>query len=244
MPREQLARILFGYEIPEEHEIVSVGYFELANGGTLYLSELSLLPIELQNLLLAAIENESFFRVGGRSPIYSDVRIIASTSNDIMSDVEGHRFRSELFYRLNSHNLFLPPLRDRKQDIAIMAEYFIKLYCNKIGVQVKRLSPDAKKLLRQLPWHGNIRELENTMETIVLLTPSVIIEREQILEYIRDPSTENIPLTYKRTSNKVTKTELQRTLQSCYYNKQLTAEKLGISRRTLYRYLEKFESEK
>lgn len=245
LPREQTARELFGYESPEQHEIQHIGLFELAHNGTIYLNEINLLPLDLQALLFNVIENKIFTRVGGFSQVYSDVRIIASTNTDLIHSIEKHKFRTDLYYRLNTLHLFLPPLRDRHQDIPLLADFFIKSLCSKMNLETKQLSPEAKKTLQKIPWHGNIRELQSIIETVTLLTPATIIEPEHIFEYISNPNTfDDISAYSSSNKGKITKDELIRTLQSCHYNKKLTAQKLGISRRTLYRYMEKFNIEK
>lgn len=142
------------------------GLFEVADKGTLFLDEIGDMPLSLQAKLLRVLENSTFRRVGGTSDIKVDVRIIAATNKNLKEQIESGRFREDLFYRLNVIPIHLPPLRERREDIPLLIDYFIKKY-SKVP---KKVSPSAMKLLINCPWKGNIRELENAIERIVLMT--------------------------------------------------------------------------
>lgn len=142
------------------------GLFEVADKGTLFLDEIGDMPLSLQAKLLRVIENSTFRRVGGTSDIKVDVRIIAATNKNLKEQIESGRFREDLFYRLNVIPIHLPPLRERREDIPLLIDYFIKKYSK----TPKKVSPSAMKLLINCPWKGNIRELENAIERIVLMT--------------------------------------------------------------------------
>jgi two-component system response regulator PilR (NtrC family) len=142
------------------------GLFEIANGGTLFLDEIVEMPVNLQAKLLRVLQNGTFRRVGGTTDVTVDVRIVAATNKNPMEEVSAGRFREDLYYRLNVVPLHIPPLRERTEDIPLLVDHFIK----KFSSTPRRLSPDAMKLLIHYPWKGNVRELENIIERVLLLT--------------------------------------------------------------------------
>lgn len=142
------------------------GLFEVADKGTLFLDEIGDMPLSLQAKLLRVLENGTFRRVGGTTDIRVDVRIIAATNKNLQEEIEAGRFREDLFYRLNVIPIHIPPLRERKEDIPLLVDHFIK----KFSKSPKKISPQAMKILMDCPWKGNIRELENVMERIILMT--------------------------------------------------------------------------
>ncbi len=142
------------------------GLFEVADKGTLFLDEIGEMPANLQAKLLRVLENGVFRRVGGTSDIKVDVRIIAATNKNLTEEISSHRFREDLFYRLNVIHLHIPPLRERKEDIPLLIEHFIKKFVS----TEKRISPGAMSLLMNYTWKGNVRELENVLERILLMS--------------------------------------------------------------------------
>lgn len=142
------------------------GLFEVADRGTLFLDEIGDMPLSLQAKLLRVIENSTFRRLGGTTDIKVDVRLIAATNKNLNEEIKSGRFREDLFYRLNVIPVHLPPLRERREDIPLLIEYFIKKYSK----TPKKVSPEAMKVLINSPWKGNIRELENVIERLVLMT--------------------------------------------------------------------------
>lgn len=142
------------------------GLFEIADRGTLFLDEIGDMPLSLQAKLLRVIENSTFRRLGGTTDIKVDVRLIAATNKNLKEEIKSGRFREDLFYRLNVIPVHLPPLRERREDIPLLIEYFIKKYSK----TPKKVSPEAMKVLINSPWKGNIRELENVIERLVLMT--------------------------------------------------------------------------
>lgn len=142
------------------------GLFEIADGGTMFLDEIAEMPASLQAKLLRVLENGTFRRVGGTGDIKVDVRIVSATNKNLSEEIEAHRFREDLFYRLNVIPLHIPPLRERKEDIPLLVEHFI----SKFSKTPRRISPDALKVLIHYPWRGNIRELENLIERLLLIT--------------------------------------------------------------------------
>ncbi len=146
-----------------------IGKFEQANSGTIFLDEIGELPIELQVKLLRVLQEKEIERVGGRETIKTDVRIVTATNRDLEKEISEGRFRMDLYYRLNVFPITLPPLRDRREDIPLLAAYFVQHFARKINKPVKDISADSMKKLLEHHWPGNIRELENLVERSVLL---------------------------------------------------------------------------
>jgi two-component system response regulator PilR (NtrC family) len=147
------------------------GLFEIADSGSLFLDEIGEMPINLQSKLLRVLENGTFRRVGGTTDIRVDVRVISATNKDIKEEIASGRFREDLYYRLNVVPIHIPSLRERREDIPLLVEHFLK----KISNQTKRVTPEAMRILIEYPWKGNVRELENVIERVALLT-----EKEEI----------------------------------------------------------------
>jgi len=171
IPRDLIASELFGHEKGAFTGALQrrLGRFELAEGGTLFLDEIGELPAETQVALLRVLQEREFQRVGGNQTIRADVRVIAATHRDLPSAIEAGTFRSDLFYRINVFPLEVPPLRERKEDIRLLAEYFIDRYSSKAGKTIKRIGMKSLELLQSYPWPGNIRELQNVVERSVIL---------------------------------------------------------------------------
>ena len=146
-----------------------VGWFEQANGGTIFLDEVNDLPLPVQNKLLRVLQEREIVRLGGRTPIPVDLRIVAATTVDLETLVQEKRFRKDLYYRLNVVNLNVLTLKERPGDIVPLARYFIHTYSKRLGHARSTLTPEAERLLTQAPWHGNVRELENVMHRTLLL---------------------------------------------------------------------------
>jgi len=172
LPSELIESELFGHEKGTFTGANSqkMGKFEYANGGTLFLDEIGELPINLQPKILRAIESNEIERLGGNKSIKIDVRIIAATNRDLESEIKKGNFRKDLFYRLNIYPVTLPPLRQRKDDIEMLLDHFIKKFNKKIGRNVKGIAPKAYEKLMSYDWPGNIRELENIIERAVILS--------------------------------------------------------------------------
>lgn len=157
-----------------------IGKFEMAHNGTLFLDEVGELPLELQAKLLRVLQEKEIERIGGKSPIRIDVRIIAATNRDLKKEVEAGRFRKDLYYRLDVFPIVLPPLRERKEEIPELADYFIQRYAQKAGKSNMRLADDVKKEMMAWHWPGNVRELEHLIERSVLMTRGSVIEQSFI----------------------------------------------------------------
>src|ERR1700756_943495 len=176
IPRELIASELFGHEKGAFTGATQqrLGRFELANGGTLFLDEVGELPSETQIALLRVLQEHEFERVGGTRRIRADVRVIAATNRDLQTAIISGSFRSDLFYRLNVFPIEIPSLRERREDIPMLVEYFIDRYARKARKQIKRINKKTLELLQSYAWPGNIRELQNVIERSVILCETEI----------------------------------------------------------------------
>ncbi|RLE07339.1 MAG: sigma-54-dependent Fis family transcriptional regulator [Candidatus Aminicenantes bacterium] len=168
-----------------------IGKFEVANGGTIFLDEIADLSLEAQAKVLRVIQEREFERVGGTESIKVDVRLIAATNQDLKKKVEKGEFREDLYYRINVFPLHLPPLRERKEDIILLAEFFMKRFKNELGRPEAYLTEEAKRILLQQKWPGNVRELENAIERAMILSPNGLIDKNQ-LSFLSSDKEENI----------------------------------------------------
>lgn len=214
------------------------GKFELANGGTLFLDEIGNLSYALQAKLLTALQRRSVVRVGGSKEIPINVRLICATNKDLTKMVAEHEFREDLLYRINTIHLHLPPLRERKGDIADLARIFLDSYATKYNRQGMTLSDDAAKQIEQMPWHGNIRELQHTIERAVILTEGNEIKK------LTDP-TPDTPSPERggavpQTLEDMEKEAIAKAIRDNNGNLSLVAQQLGVARQTLYNKIKKY----
>jgi PAS domain S-box-containing protein len=171
IPRDLVASELFGHEKGAFTGAMQrrLGRFELAEGGTIFLDEMGELPIETQVALLRVLQEKEFERIGGNHSIRADVRVIAATNRDLPAAIAAGIFRSDLFYRINVFPIEIPPLRERKEDIRLLVEYFIDRYSSKAGKKIQRIDKKSLDQLQSYPWPGNIRELQNVIERSVIV---------------------------------------------------------------------------
>ncbi len=176
IPRDLIASELFGHEKGAFTGATQQrpGRFELANGGTIFLDEVGELPVETQIALLRVLQEHEFERVGGSRRIRADVRVIAATNRDLQAAISAGSFRSDLFYRLNVFPIEIPSLRERREDIPLLVEYFIDRYARKAGKNIKRVNKKTLELFQLYPWPGNIRELQNVIERSMILCETEI----------------------------------------------------------------------
>jgi len=181
IPRDLIASELFGHEKGAFTGATQqrLGRFELANGGTLFLDEVGELPAETQIALLRVLQEHEFERVGGNRRIHADVRVITATNRDLQAAISAGSFRSDLFYRLNVFPIEIPSLRERREDIPLLVEYFIDRYARKAGKNIKRINKKTLELLQLYPWPGNIRELQNVIERSVILCETEIFSIDE-----------------------------------------------------------------
>jgi len=189
IPEGLLESELFGHEKGAFTGAINPrkGRFELANGGTILLDEVGDLPINLQPKILRVLQEKEFERVGGEKTIKVDVRLIAATSRNLEELVSKGKFREDLFYRLNVVPLFMPPLRDRKEDIPLLTDFFLERY-NKENSKEISISPESVKILMDYSWPGNVRELENTIERLVVMSAGTVIKPQELPVNLKLPS--------------------------------------------------------
>ena len=217
------------------------GLFEEADGGTLFIDELSNLNLSLQTKLLRFLQDHEIKRVGGTENIKVDVRVIAATNQPLEPLIKKGTFREDLFYRLNVVSITLPPLRERKEDIPLLANHFLQKFSGEHHKAISHISPEAMEILMRYDWPGNVRELENTIERAMILSPHPIILPEDLPQKIlgSEPAGTS-PYSEKSLSLKeVEKRHILKVLQETHGNKKKAAEILGIDRTTLYRILDK-----
>jgi two-component system nitrogen regulation response regulator GlnG len=191
IPKELLESELFGHEkgaFTGAH-VQRKGRFEQANGGTLFLDEIGDMPIELQTRLLRVLSDGEFFRVGGHSAVKVDVRIIAATHQNLEKLVERGDFREDLFHRLNVIRIHIPALRERREDIPALVAYFLNKAAKELNMATKSVSPDVDMYLSQMPWPGNVRQLENTCRWLTVMSPGQVVQMDDLpIELSADPT--------------------------------------------------------
>jgi DNA-binding NtrC family response regulator len=231
------------------------GKFEIAHQGSLFLDEIGELPLSVQAKLLRVLQDGSFTRVGGIENIGVDVRLIAATNADLEKAIATKKIRDDLYYRLNVVPIFIPPLRDRREDIGPLIEHFIKKYANKNGRNIKGDSKKARNALLTYSWPGNVRELENAIENAVIMSESEYIQLEDLPGYLQIPITingtnnssifklyeENINLPFKDQISYFGKEIIKHALEDSNGNKTHTAKKLGFSIRTLRNKIQQYK---
>ena len=221
------------------------GRFELANGGTLFLDEIGEVTPGLQVKLLRVLQDGKFERLGGTRTIDTDVRIIAATNKDLQREIAEHRFREDLFYRLNVVDIHLPPLRERTDDIPLLAMYFLKIYAEKNKKDIDGFSQDAMHWLISYGWPGNVRELENAVERAVIFTNTRIVPLSVLPNVLPAFSESPHALTFKIGMHwhDLERRAIEIALAHTRGDKPLAARLLGIATRTIYRHLEEHEQE-
>jgi len=240
IPENLLESELFGHErgaftgALERH----IGKFELASGGTLFLDEVSSLPMMMQGKLLRSIQERSIERVGGEKQIKVDLRLIAATNSDLKKAVEDGSFREDLYYRLNVIPVSVPPLKEREGDIEELCLHFIKKFNRVFKKNIKGLSPKALQLLKSHDWPGNIRELENLMERLVVLGKGPLIEERALpFEISKDTTSMSLGqmenLSFKEAMSRFESELIEKAIRQSGGKKTLAAQKLGIHRNTL-----------
>ncbi|WFD10570.1 sigma-54 interaction domain-containing protein [Tepidibacter hydrothermalis] len=232
---------LFGYEggsFTGSKKEGNPGKFELANGGTIFLDEIGDMPLEVQTSLLRVIQSKEVYRVGGKHPKKIDVRIIAATHRNLEDMVLENSFRLDLYYRLNVLNIYIPPLRERKEDIEALVECFIKEFNKKLNKKVKGLNKDSQNLLNCYEWPGNVRELSNVLERGMNLCQEDYIQNKHFPEKIFS-STDMKKNDYESSIRNNEKEFIIKILEKNNGNIKKSAEELGFSRSKIYRKLKK-----
>lgn len=216
------------------------GRFEIASGGTLFLDEIGNLPLPLQPKLLSAIENHEVMRVGSNKPIGIDIRLICATNEPLKEMVQNQKFRQDLLYRINTIEIQLPPLRERTEDIPLLADHFLNEYATKYNKHIKTLTDPALNKLKKYPWPGNVRELEHSIERAVIMTDHTILQPEDfLLTAMGDKEPTMIFDDYNL--EEVEKTVIRKALDKHNSNISKSADELGLSRASLYRRMDKYD---
>lgn len=210
-----------------------IGRFELAHKGTLLLDEISEIPLSVQAKLLRVVQEQEFERVGGVKPLKVDVRLISTSNRTMKEMIEQKLFREDLYFRLNVVPIQLPPLRERKEDILSLAEYFLDRFSEENQKRKKQLSQSAQKRLLEYPWPGNIRELANTIERAVVMNSGDLIEADHLRLDPSSPALLSVPVAKETTLADLEKNHILETLTACNHNRTRAAKSLGISVRTL-----------
>jgi two-component system response regulator HydG len=241
LPDTLLEAELFGYEKGAFTGAVALrkGRFEVANHGTLFLDEVGEMSLTTQVKLLRVLQEGTFERLGGNEPIHTDVRIIAATNANLADRVSDGLFREDLYYRLNVINLELPPLRQRGEDVILLANHFLKIYNEKNSKDIKGFSRGTLDALTRYSWPGNVRELQNCIERSVVLSKGDFVEQDVLPKAVLagkqrfDAVTIPIGTTLKQAEMAL----MTATLESVDGDKETAANLLGIAARTIYRKL-------
>ncbi|MCC8145406.1 MAG: sigma-54 dependent transcriptional regulator [Bacteroidales bacterium] len=232
---------LFGYEKGAftDAKKDKAGRMEIASGGTLFLDEIGNLSLPMQAKLLTAIEKKVITRLGSNKTIPIDIRIITATNNDIYESVDNGTFRQDLLYRINTIEIHIPPLRERGEDVVILAEHFLKKFSQKYKKNIEKLSRNAKSKIMDYHWPGNVRELQNVMERGVILSSERTLQAENIILKSKDnkKNKDNENLNLEEIEREV----IQKAMKRSAGNMNKAAELLGISWYTLYRKIKKDE---
>ncbi len=239
LTEELLASELFGHEKGSFTGAVRTkqGIVEIADTGTLFLDEIAEMATNLQAKLLKVIEDGEFYRVGGTRPIRVNVRFIAATNQQVGRLIAEGRFREDLYYRLNIMEIFIHPLRDRREDITPLCEYFLQKHLPKSNKKIMGVSKEAMAVLVHYSFPGNVRELENIIERAIILEKSLMITPESLPQSLSMFQIETIEPGKIRTIDELNKEYAERIVEMSGGNKSKAAELLGISRTSLWRIL-------
>ena len=224
--------------------VAKKGRFALADGGTLLLDEVGVVSPPVQAKLLRVLQEREFEPLGSEQTVKVDVRVIAATNRDLRQLVEDGRFLEDLFYRLNVIPVRIPPLRDRREDIPLLVEHFVRRHAPRVAKRVDGISPEAMSMLVEAAWPGNVRELENTVERAVVLAPQPIIQPRDIVTTAGPRTQSGLPsLSLKNNMEWTERETLRRALDAARGVKKDAAESMGISQRALSYYLAKHRLE-
>jgi two-component system response regulator PilR (NtrC family) len=216
----------------------SPGLFAAADRGTIYLDEIGDLPLHMQVKLLRVIEEKIVWAVGSTKPVLVDARIIASTNRDFVKEIEDGRFRKDLFYRLNVVHIALPPLRERREDIALLVEHFVRALNLKLSTKFLGVDPEALSVLMNHPWKGNVRELEHVLESAMILGEGNTISLPDLPDYLVSATGELAASDVLRdVTRRFERQHIMAVLTQTQFDKKEAARRLGISLASLYRKL-------
>lgn len=215
------------------------GRFEIASGGSLFLDEICNLPLTLQAKLLTVLENRKVTRLGSNKPVPIDVRLICATNMPIHDMVAENKFRQDLLYRINTVEIHMPPLKDRVEDIPLLVDHFLKIYCKKYNKSLKRVSPATLKRVEKYPWPGNVRELQHAIERAVIMSDSAVLQPSDF--FFPSVGTKEDSLIFDDFNlEEIEKLVIRKALSKHGGNISHAAKELGLSRTSLYRRFEKY----
>ncbi len=214
----------------------SPGLFAAADRGTIYLDEIGDLPLHMQVKLLRVIEEKIVWAVGSTKPVLIDARIIASTNRDLVKEIEGGRFREDLFYRLNVVHIAMTPLRERREDVALLLEHFVRALNLKLSTQFLGVDPEALSVLMNHPWKGNVRELEHVLESAMILGEGDTISLPDLPDYLVSATGELVASDVLRdVTRRFERQHIMAVLTQTQFDKKEAARRLGSSLASLYR---------
>jgi two-component system response regulator HydG len=222
------------------------GKFQQAHEGSLFLDEISEMSLAMQAKLLRVLQEREFSRVGGEETLHVDVRIMAATNRDLLVAIDEGRFREDLFYRLNVVTIPMPPLRERREDIPLLAQHFVQIFSKRNRKEIKGFTPQAMDRMIRHPWPGNVRELMNAVERGVVLSRSDLIDQDALPllplqdQQEADSSAQTPLISEGRALEDIEKDAILETLEAAGGNKSEAARRLGITRKTLHKKLKKY----
>jgi len=247
IPEELIESELFGHEKgaftgASERQ---TGKFELADGGTIFLDEIADMSLKTQSKVLRVLEEGEVQRVGSSKIIRVDVRVIAATNKDLKKEMKEGRFREDLFFRLNVVPIYVPPLRERKEDIPLLVDYFCSTYSEENNFKRKKFSPEALEIMMKYPWKGNVRELRNLVERLIILTDKEVIEVEDLPDYLLQEKEIFFPdfrkiKTLREFREEAEKNFILFKLKANNWNVSKTAREIDTPRSNLYKKLEQY----
>jgi two-component system nitrogen regulation response regulator NtrX len=247
IPEELIESELFGHQKGAFTGAVvdKPGRFEQANAGTIFLDEIADMSLKTQAKVLRVLQEQVMERVGGTQRIRVDVRVLAATNKDLPSEIRGGRFREDLYFRLNVIPIFVPPLRDRQDDIPLLAEHFMALMAAENGRRPKRLAPEAVARLQQYGWPGNVRELRNVIERLMIMVPGDTITAQDLAFLGHDDLRERTPavepsLPLSEARERFERDYILQALAAQHGNISRTADALGVERSNLYKKMRAF----
>lgn len=252
IPERLLENELFGHEKGSYTDAYTqqVGKLELVQGGTFFMDEIGDLPLHLQGKLLRVIEEKTIHRLGSNREIRLNLRFVFATNKDLEIETRNGRFRKDLFYRIHVFPIRIPPLREREEDVSVLAEYFVSRFCREMNKRELLLAPEAMTRLRQYAWPGNVRELQNTIERAVILSRGPRIESTDIILPDRGPAIADdfnmdgeLKQVTARAVRLVERTRIRMELDRTGFNRRLAATRLGISYKTLLEKIREYRIE-
>jgi two-component system nitrogen regulation response regulator NtrX len=259
IPETLIESELFGHEKGSFTGATSMkrGQFEQADGGTLFLDEIGDMSLSTQAKVLRALQEQQFTRVGGTRLMKVDVRVLAASNKDLEKEIGKGQFREDLFYRLNVVPIVVPPLRERREDIPALVQHFMKTHTEEQGLRMKEVSPDAMAVFQQYDWPGNIRELRNLIERLMIMVPGYVIEAPQAVMSLQGRTAGAVPVpvhavnpllaksydSLRDARNAFEKEYISRKLREHHWNISRTAEDLKIERSHLHRKLKLLDVE-